>query len=385
VDVHGHPLLAGKPIAETIANYEVAGKLVLVDVPRLYIPNALAIGSVFKITDPWLTAPAVSTAPWLDAQSAMPEIESALASAHAAGLVAVLPYADPSAANLYAPLDGIDYGLPAVYLDTQAGAEVKTALAAHAATSASLVLTAVNDPSATMDNLVGTVPSNASRVIVVSSHTDGANALEDDGPAAIQALVDYFCKIPQDQRPATLRVVMDGGHFSGNAGLKHYVAVNGDALKAEAVAEIEIEHLGARSTRRNRYGRFVPDGKHEPVTITVSTLGKPQVEAAKRFSSRTVPSVVASRCLLSFGAGAPFTGVTDVIQIIAGPHYLLQPESGDGNEILDRYIDYAMMRREILNIGQMILDLGNTPDADFRQTVSDPSGCMSTSGATAGT
>jgi hypothetical protein len=372
VTKEGTVKIGNKTIDEAMADYAVSGKIVVVDVPKPYIPNALIRGDMFNINDPDHTIPIATASAWLTGQGAVPQIEAALAKAQAAGLVAVLPFTDPTVTNMYAPINGIHVGLPGVYVDSATGFALATAVRTGTAATAKLVLQANVNPSGTMDNLVATIPSNSSRTIIVSSHTDGANAVEDNGPPAIQALIDYFCKVPQDQRPVTISIVMDGGHFAGNAGLKHYVAANTDSI-SHALAEIEVEHIGALDTKQ-QWGKFKPTGKPAVTTITLSTLSKPPHDEALTFSNDVTPSILAPRSILNFGASGPFYTMVpglNVIQIIVGPNYLLSADWGD-DTILNQLIDYGAMHDQIQEIAQMILNLGNTSDADYLVQVPNP-------------
>lgn len=46
-------------------------------------------------------------------------------------------------------------------------------------------------------NLVGTIPGRSEETIILLSHTDGANAVWENGPAGILALARYFASIPR--------------------------------------------------------------------------------------------------------------------------------------------------------------------------------------------
>ena len=375
-------LLDGEPIAQAIANYDVAGRIVIVDMPIPYTPNTVIETQLFSLNDPNNTIPPTSPRVWEIGQIAVPQIEAALKAAGAVGMIAVMPYSVAGASQIYSPLNAVDVGLPGLYLDHTAGSALSQALAAGDVSQARLTLVAAVDQAATMDNLIATIPGASPRTLLLSSHTDGTNALEDDGPAAIQALVDYFCRVPQAQRPATLSIVMDGGHFAGNAGLKHYVAQNSASLSQNLIAAIEIEHLAALDLEPQADGSFALTGLPEQTTLTLSTFSKPPVDAAIRFSNQVPRSLVAPRKLLNFGAGAPLTAVTDVVQLITGPNYLLSTDIGD--VVLNQYINYAAMRDQIGGLVQMILDLANTPPADFEQTVADPTQAGAQSSQTAG-
>ncbi len=372
VTSQGTVQLGNKAIADAIASYDVSGKIVVINIPKPYIPNVLLKSQMFSINDPQHTIPLVSASAWLTGQGAVPQIEAALKAGHAAGMIAILPFNDPSATNMYAPFNGADAGLPGLYLDATTGFWVATQVRTGIAKTAKLVLQANVNATASMDNLVATIPSNSSRTLIVSSHTDGSNAVEDNGPAAIQTLINYFCQVPQDQRPVTITVVMDGGHFAGNAGLKHYVQANSDSV-SHALAEIEVEHIGALDNQLQWNGKFKPTGKPSVTTITLSTLSKPPHDEALAYSNSVTPSILAPRSVLNFGASGPFAKVAglNVIQIIAGPNYLLSADWGN-DVVLNQYIDYAAMRSQIQETAQMILNLGNTPDADYLLMVPDP-------------
>lgn len=364
-------LLDGQAVASSIVNYPVAGKIIVFSLPLAGFDNGAVIPLLFSLNDPGHTIAPYSSRLWLSGQVLLPQVEAALRSAGARGFVAILPTKDRNVAQLYAPFNANVLGLPGLYVDADTGTALSQAVAAGEIIALRLHLQASVDAQASMDNLLATVPGNSPRTLILSSHTDGTNAVEDNGPAAILALVDYFCKIPQAERPLSLQIVMDGGHLAGNAGLKHYVQADAPALQPNLVAALEIEHLAAQDTELQDDGRYAPIGLPESLTITVSTLSKPPVDEAIAFSNQVDRSLVATRSLLNFGAGGPLTAITDVIQLITGPNYLLSHGLPRG-QVLRRDIDYAAMRAQLGGLVQLILNLGNTPAEAFAVLVPDP-------------
>ena len=50
-------------------------------------------------------------------------------------------------------------------------------------------------------NLIATLPGGGAERVVVSSHTDGMNAVWDNGPIAMLALLQHFAALPLECRP----------------------------------------------------------------------------------------------------------------------------------------------------------------------------------------
>jgi hypothetical protein len=119
----------------------------------------------------------------------VPVMLNALARAGAVGAVGVLDLPEEAERGDYAPFFGIvSPNMPAVYVDRDTGASLKSAISSQGPLlAAKLVLDATVAP-ATSENLVGVLPGESAEEILLGSHTDGPNSIEDNGPAAILAL-----------------------------------------------------------------------------------------------------------------------------------------------------------------------------------------------------
>ena len=82
--------------------------------------------------------------------------------------------------------------------------------------TANLTLVATVNPTATSHSITGVIPGQSDQEIILNSHTDGSNIIEDDGPIVIWALAKYFAGLPMSQRPYTIFIFLTGSHFVGN-------------------------------------------------------------------------------------------------------------------------------------------------------------------------
>src|SRR4051812_49890109 len=57
------------------------------------------------------------------------------------------------------------------------------------------------------------LPGGSPQRIVIDSHTDGTNAVEDNGPVAMVAMLRYFASLPVECRPRTLQFAFSTAHF----------------------------------------------------------------------------------------------------------------------------------------------------------------------------
>lgn len=314
----------------------------------------------------------------IDLIAAVPAIQAALALAGARAMVAVLDFPEPLARGAYYPFLGVQLAsLPGVYLDRAVGARLKNVFTNRGDVSAKLVLDAKLS-SATSNNVIAVVPGRiGSPEIVVSSHTDGTNSIEDNGPAAMLAMASYFCKLPAAERPLSLRFVLTGGHFAGSSGVKGYLTNHRDDLFAVR-AIIEIEHLGALEWAETAPGVMSLTGKVEPQVLltnfypgSVSGLDAAQPQALLNrsidLSKQLTTSLVSGPAIIGEGLWfhrpelvVPGLLPYPSIQFISLPAYLLCSHLP---EVTTQFTDYNLMRHQTLGLAQMVVDLaGNRWD-----------------------
>lgn len=101
--------------------------------------------------------------------------------------------------------------------------------------------TQANAPTRT---IVATLPGASEESLILWSHTDGPNALQENGPIAILNMMRYFSRIPQSERRRTIQVVIPESHFA-----EQYISTSAwiterPDLVEKSVALIACEHLG---------------------------------------------------------------------------------------------------------------------------------------------
>lgn len=360
-------------LAQYFYSSQLAGKIVVIDLPKISIPYSVLSPVTYYKNDPkGIFNGQFGKDGSFGNLLVIPVIESLLATSGAKGFVGVLDYPEKQARGAYYPFFGLQaVNMPGVFVDRANGKLLKDAIAANRGSiTTKLVLDAsfVND---TDNNVIGVIPGPVGAPeIVVSTHTDGTNSLEDNGQVAMLAMAKYLVNMPVSQRPATFRFVMTGGHFVGSAGIRSYIKKHALDLKTVR-AIIEVEHLGALEwdevspevmglTGNKEPGLIFTNLKNIPITGTdaaqATSLVNRSIEFAKKFPATLV--------LGGFPAGEgihwryPFTStlVTPYpsIQFISNPSYLL---GGRNLEITSKYTDYNLMRNQSIALLQMAFDL----------------------------
>jgi hypothetical protein len=339
-----------------LATLDLAGRIALFEVPPIAVSLPTLTGQQLLVNDPGhtLSPTGVITRSDLSAMLVVPAILNALAAAGTVGAIGILDAPEEASRGEYAPFFGtLSPNLPSVYVDRETGASLEAALAGpELPPTASLVLDATLAP-ATSENLVAMLPGDSSQEIILGSHTDGPNSLEDNGPVAILALAS--CLSPA-HRPRTVRIVLSGGHFVGSLGLQTYVASHLADLTEDALAVIEIEHLGAREWAEVSPGVMGLTGL--PELQLVSTTDNPALIAASEAFAQGFPrSIVGTPPLLGEG---PNFRILPLIQFITMPEYLLV---GHLPAITSQFTDYDLMQRQVDAFVQMEMALAVAPAA----------------------
>jgi hypothetical protein len=115
--------------------------------------------------------------------------------------------------------------------------------------------------------------------IVVQSHTDGMNAVWDNGPIAMLAMADWLAKIGPECRPRTVQFAFTTGHL-----YQHLVPPDRDG-SAEQLADrldheynngkvalvVAMEHMGAKGWTAEPRGGGKPGRKLVPSKVNEAT------------------------------------------------------------------------------------------------------------------
>src|SRR5262245_2221227 len=107
------------------------------------------------------------------------------------------------------PLEGV----PALWVGRDSGARLRQWTGTRA--RATLTLEAALVPDTHSDALIATLPGSSPReILIIHWHTDGPNAVEENGGLGILALAKYFARLPVSARTRTLVFVLVPGHFA---------------------------------------------------------------------------------------------------------------------------------------------------------------------------
>lgn len=350
----------------------VQGKIVAVDLrpaPILYGP---ALSFSYYAYDPHHTMETNDyRRSWLMTPLVTKPVQQALGKLGAAGMVGLLDLPSDFARGLYAPYDGTVLSLPGVYLDHDGAGLLRSRLAAGAS-RARLLLDAEVDQGYQVANLVGQIPGQSQELIGLHAHTDGPNAVEDDGPLAVLGLAGRLAGLPLSRRPRTFQILLTT-HFAGDAGKLAFIARHESDLVPRIVAWLVFEHLGALDWEQRGSSSYLPTGRDEIATVYVDESA-PFIEQAIRMvrdyqldrhavdHAGFTPGGAAGTAPLGMnGEGNAFYHADiPTVAYITGPSYLLSAV-----QVLDK-IDFELFHRELVGYARMIDVLGSTPANELR-------------------
>ena len=199
--------------------------------------------------------------------------------AGAAGVVLVHGFPREQVRDHYAPYEGVHWGVPG-----RAGGRGRgRAAEGSSPRPARRDSAARHARPAPTRTLVATLPGMSEERIVVQSHTDGMNAVWDNGPPAMLAMAEHLAALPKECRPRTIEFVFTTAHLyqrlmpperEGGAGqyAKELDKGYDDGTVALVLA---LEHLGALEYDAVPRGGGLPgpraraDRRAEPISFFV--------------------------------------------------------------------------------------------------------------------
>lgn len=363
------------PSATAISSADVGGKIVVRDVVPGSVPNAVFTALSYVTYDPDVTLLPTDNyeRDWLSNDQRIQDLLQAK-EAGAAAVLFIQPFPRDQVRGYYAPYEGYFWGVPALYLGVDEGDAIKEKLAAGQPLVGSITLAADRETASTR-SITFTLPGASPERIVIASHTDGTNALEDNGPVAIVALAQAFAQLPAECRPRTIEFGFTAAHFyqSTGTGAGRYANIlDGEYGEGKVAFVIAIEHLGAREyARKARIGtpgdELAQTGLSEPLGWFVSEspalVGASIAAIVGRDLKRTtvlrgadLPGAhVPPHCSYG-GEGGPYHDhLLPTIALISGPWFLFDPAFGI------EAIDSSLMRAQTLAIGDVVLSVASLP------------------------
>lgn len=307
---------------------------------------------------------------WLS-QDLMREQLSRFAGAGAAGLILVVDLPAVALHQGYLLYDGVHRGLPAVFVSREQGEHLRAAAARGR--KATVLLEALVEDVET-PNVLGLIPGASDELVVLHSHTDGTNGLEDNGPEAILAMAQYLARVPRQELPRSVLILLTTGHFTTHTawGLEDFLDRHRDDLVPKIAAALCLEHLGALPWPLDQQ-EGVPESPYEFGCVFASPH-QAVIDTVRRGLGRA--GVTESRVLRPFvpdttgrspdgttwpGDGSAFwhTAGLPSANFITGPGYLLNAEP-----VID-LIDVAAMRRQAIAFTETVIDLCAAPWNDL--------------------
>lgn len=346
----------------------LVGKIAVFDVPITTVPLSTFTSLAYegRTYDP---PPSVDPAspyrrPYLGIEAVISRLEQ-LAAAGAVGAVGVLDYPFAGAHGAYFPYDGVIRQVPGVYVDRDTGAALKQQASAGSTARLTLPATVKRVKSR---NLIGFIPGESRELVALHCHTDGSNAIEDNGPGAIVAIGQYLARLPRRSLKRSVMILLTTGHFAGGKGSRAFLARHATDLVPRTKAALTIEHLGLREWDELPGGGFGPTGNYEPVAIFApGAPGLVDSSFAALQRGKAEPGSVI-KPLNPTGTGEPnnaawpgegqylYVGGIPTANFITGPTYLLNW----GIKTVDK-CDHKRARREAIAFTEQILRLGRTP------------------------
>jgi hypothetical protein len=313
------------------------------------------------------------TAPYSRSYLAQGNVEEQELIAQQAGAVAaigVLPYDDFAAQGMYMPYDGVIHAIPAAFVAQAEGARLK-ALAGSGAGVRLAMQTEVKRVDT--HNLYGFIPGASRELVVIHSHTDGPNGIEDDGPDTISSIVQYLSRIDTNALPRTVMVLYTSGHFAGGVGAIAWCKRHAHDLIPRIAAAVTVEHVGAKQGTPQLDGSVtVSDAPEAQAFFMPASAG---LERASYNMLASVGSGQSGLVCKPLTPNATATeaawpgegqylwnngGISDT-NYITGPSYLL-----NAGMTTTSYVNYVNLRRKAVAFADMTLALTRASHASLR-------------------
>jgi hypothetical protein len=368
------------PGDQPIGAANASGRIVVRPAPAGSVPNAAFSLPVISwgIYDPAATIDPAGTfyGDFIAYNARVADLRNA-AAAGAVGVLFVKELPRRQIVDHYEPYEGTQWAVPGAFLGADEGKLLTDAIAAGQQPAARLVVRAKVKRVVT-PTILATIAGERAQRIVIDSHTDGTNAVEDNGPIAMLAMARYFAALPISCRPRTIQLAFSTAHFyqrvadpavrdGGAEQLARQLDVDYDRGTVSVV--LVLEHLGAidyeQVARADGVGTTLePNGLRsiQFIGVTPSPALIATVDGVVRAydMQRTIllqgsdlPGETAPRHCSFGGEGTPYNRhLLPTIGVIAAPQSLYNPAFGlEG-------IDFDYMREQVLGFTELVHRLG---------------------------
>ena len=225
-------------------------------------------------------------------------------------------------------------GIPALWVGEKEGERIKEAAQAHR--TATITLTADTQRHAYTESFYCMIPGkNEKESVIINTHTDGTNCVEENGPIALLQLI----KTMKDTQPERTHIfVFVTGHFrlpmfrditgGGIQATSKWLAMHRDLWDGKsghlkAVAGVSVEHLGCMEWA-DIDGEYKATGEIQTELVYTGNIQMNDIymdTVRERNLVRTM--TLRGHNLLHFGEGQPLFNVgIPEISIVTAPDYL---------------------------------------------------------------
>ncbi|MDX6668452.1 MAG: hypothetical protein QOK04_1832 [Solirubrobacteraceae bacterium] len=321
---YGQDLAAWAQAAATLRPDQVAGNIVLIDLPE---PPQLTESFFYSEMNYYhwsghVPEPTRDYKRLFVAEIGPDSILDALEPFGPAGVVFSMDASYEALKGTYVPFDVGFKPLPTLFVDRDTGGQLR--LASQTTPHARLTVSASRKKT-TSPSIVAILPGESDEVMVVNTHTDGQNAFEENCGVAEVHLARYFNSLPKGKRlKRTLVFSAVTGHMSGQLPETQGFIDDHPDLVGCAAAALTIEHFGCQewvdSLARGYY--FTGDPEATAIWSSQSGILTPIIDTV---NEHDLPHTIVLRPKpLYLGIGGAFqdAGVANA-SIIAGPNYLV--------------------------------------------------------------
>ena len=161
--------------------------------------------------------------------------------------------------------------IPMLMIGSDACVAVKEA--AKAKMSATLVLAGTQAKDDTT-HVWGLLPGQTDEVVLMGIHSDGQNAVEENGIPSLIQMAKYLAGLPLSQRKRTLGFAAVTGHMDYDVPhheTQGFAALHANDLMHKVVACVAPEHFGTMQWRVTRNGSYAPTGRSCSYTAYASS------------------------------------------------------------------------------------------------------------------
>jgi hypothetical protein len=244
------------------------------------------------------------------------------------------------------------FGIPALYVDRDTGRRLRGLAASHPRTR--LTLVSKETEKETTDSLVAILPGDDStdEVMLVSTHTDGQNAFEENGGVALLEIARYFSALRARHPGRRLKRTLVFSAFSGHFGptlpqAQGFVDRHPDLVK-RAAACLTVEHFGATEWLDDARA-YYPTNQNELASIwhSQTAIAAILVETMRDNDLRRTSALrPAGDYMLAVGGPYHKAGIP-TLSYIAGPNYLLAVDPRPRHGHIDK-LDPVRFHRELV-------------------------------------